>query len=141
MSMSPPMAIARDRLSLLLQTYGELVGRGRSERPFATLPIADAARYCAADSEMVLRLEAAFRPELEDHELVRLLEALPPAAEVESKLARVRADVEERRARLAELRAQAQALAREAELAQRRLHAIVTERGGWAERRRRPGHL
>ena len=64
-----------------------------------------------------------------------LLADLPPAAEVESKLAGVRAEVEERRARLAELRAQAQALAREAELAQRRLQAIVAERAGWAERR------
>src|SRR5260370_19064566 len=68
--------LARDRLSLVLRTYGELVGRGRSERPFATLPVADAAGYCAADSEMVLRLEAAFRPELEDHELLRLLETI-----------------------------------------------------------------
>jgi chromosome segregation protein len=68
-------------------------------------------------------------------EAVRVLEGLPPAAEVESKLARVRADVEEHRARLAQTRAQAQALAREAELAQRRLHAIVTERAGWTGRR------
>jgi chromosome segregation protein len=68
-------------------------------------------------------------------EAERMLEGLPPAAEVESKLAGVRADLEEHRARLAEQRAQAQALAREAELAQRRLHAIVTERAGWTERR------
>jgi chromosome segregation protein len=69
------------------------------------------------------------------HEAERLLEGLPPAAEVESQLAAVRAEVEERRARLAELRAQAQALAREAELAQRRLQAIGAERAGWAQRR------
>ncbi|HEY6254284.1 MAG TPA: chromosome segregation protein SMC [Xanthobacteraceae bacterium] len=68
-------------------------------------------------------------------EAERLLEGLPPAADVESRLAGVRAEVEERRARLAELRAQAQALAREAELAQRRLQAIGGERAGWAERR------
>src|SRR5260370_7546747 len=74
--------LARDRVSLVLRTYGELVGRGRSERPFATLPVADAAGYCAADSEMVLRLQAALRPELQDHELPRLLQpsALPPLA-------------------------------------------------------------
>jgi chromosome segregation protein len=65
----------------------------------------------------------------------RQLEALPPAADVESKLAAVRGEVEERRARLAELRAQAQALAREAELAQRRLQAIDSERAGWTGRR------
>ncbi len=68
-------------------------------------------------------------------EAERLLAELRPTAEVESKLTGVRAEVEERRARLAELRAEAQALAREAELAQRRLHAIVAERAGWAERR------
>jgi chromosome segregation protein len=67
-------------------------------------------------------------------EAQRSIEDLPPVAEVEAKLAAVRAEVEERRARLAELRAQAQALAREAELAQRRLQAIAIERAGWAER-------
>jgi len=68
-------------------------------------------------------------------EAERMLADLPPAAEVEGKLANVRAEVEERRAKLAELRAQAQALAREAELAQRRLHAIDGERAGWSARR------
>jgi len=68
--------LARERLSLALGTYAELVGRGRAERPFAAVPLADAARYCAADSEIVLRLHDAFRPELEDHHLVRLLETI-----------------------------------------------------------------
>src|SRR5437870_2024502 len=68
--------LARERLSLALRTYAELVGRGRAERPFAAVPLADAARYCAADSEIVLRLHDAFRPELEDHQLVRLLETI-----------------------------------------------------------------
>jgi len=68
--------LARDRLSLLMRTYPELVGRGKAQRPFAAVPLADAARYCAADSEMVLRLFAAFQPELEDHQLVRLLETI-----------------------------------------------------------------
>ena len=68
--------LARERLSLALGTYAELVGRGRAERPFAAVPLADAARYCAADSEIVLRLHDAFRPELEDHQLMRLLETI-----------------------------------------------------------------
>ena len=68
--------LARERLSLALGTYAELVGRGRAERLFAAVPLADAARYCAADSEIVLRLHDAFRPELEDHQLVRLLETI-----------------------------------------------------------------
>ena len=68
--------LARERLSLALPTYAELVGRGKAERPFAAVPVADAARYCAADSEIVLRLRDAFLPELEDHQLVRLLDTI-----------------------------------------------------------------
>ncbi|HYT05134.1 MAG TPA: DNA polymerase I [Gemmatimonadales bacterium] len=68
--------LARERLSIRMQTYPELVGRGRAERPFAAVPVRDAARYCGADSETVLRLRDAFRPELEDHQLVRLLETI-----------------------------------------------------------------
>src|SRR4029077_8274221 len=68
--------LARDRLSLVMRTYPELVGRGKSQRPFAAVPVADAARYSAADSEMVLRLFAAFQPELEDHQLLRLLDTI-----------------------------------------------------------------
>ena len=68
--------LARERLSITLQTYAQLVGRGKAERSFATVPLADAARYCAADSETVLRLHDAFRPELEDHQVLRLLETI-----------------------------------------------------------------
>jgi len=81
--------LARERLSIEMQTYGGVAGKGRRERPFAEVPIADAARYCCADSEMVLRLEAAFRPELEDHRLLPLLETIemplvPVLVEMES---------------------------------------------------------
>ncbi len=68
--------LARERLSIEMQTYHGVAGKGRRERPFAEVPLADAARYCCADSEMVLRLEAAFRPELEDHRLLPLLETI-----------------------------------------------------------------
>ena len=68
--------LARERLAIEMQTYHGVAGKGRGERPFAEVPLADAARYCCADSEMVLRLEAAFRPELEDHRLLRLLETI-----------------------------------------------------------------
>ena len=116
--------LARDRLSLVLRTYGELVGRGRSERPFATVPVADAAGYCAADSETVLRLEAAFRPELEDHELLRLLET------IELPLIGVLTDMEWRGVRidLERLGEIARAFARElAELERAIYHAAGTE--------------
>jgi len=68
--------LARERLSLAVRTYAELVGRGKAERPFAAVPLVDAARFCATDCEIVLRLHDAFLPELEDHQLVRLLETI-----------------------------------------------------------------
>ena len=68
--------LARERLSIRMRTYSELVGRGKQERPFAAAPLVEAARYCAADSETVLRLHDAFQPELEDHQVLRLLETI-----------------------------------------------------------------
>src|SRR3977135_157936 len=82
--------LARERLSLAVRTYADLVGRGKAERPFAAVALADAARCCEAESEMVRRLPAAFRPELEDHQLVRLLET------IELPLMPVLADMEAR---------------------------------------------
>ncbi|HWZ11226.1 MAG TPA: chromosome segregation protein SMC [Xanthobacteraceae bacterium] len=97
---------------------------GRNTARLSALAEAKARLTASRDETMAAAREAE-----------RMLEDLQPAAAVESELARVRADVEERRAGLAELRAQAQALAREAELAQRRLQAIAAERAGWAGRR------
>src|SRR5262245_19548934 len=67
-------------------------------------------------------------------EVDNALAALPPAAEIEGRLATVRGEIEAQRARLAEVRGEAQALAREAEISARRLAAIATERQGWNER-------
>jgi len=68
--------LARERFNVEMQTYAGLVGRGRAERPFAEIPVDDAARYCCADTEMVLRLRQAFAGELEDHRLLPLLETI-----------------------------------------------------------------
>jgi DNA polymerase I len=68
--------VARARLSLTMRTFAEVAGRGRSERPFAAVSVADAARYGATASEVVLRLHDALQPELEDHQLLRLLETI-----------------------------------------------------------------
>ena len=68
--------LARERLSLSMRTYADVVGHGRSERPFASVPVVDAARYCAAGCEVVLRLREAFQPELEDHQLLPLLQTI-----------------------------------------------------------------
>jgi chromosome segregation protein len=70
-----------------------------------------------------------------DHQVAESLAALPPAASLEHEVAAARSEATDRRAQLAEVRAEAQALAREQELAERRLQAIATERTGWIERR------
>jgi chromosome segregation protein len=61
--------------------------------------------------------------------------ALPPGADLEARLAEIRAKVADDRGRLAEVRAEAQALARELELTQRRLAAIDLEAKDWRARR------
>ena len=68
--------LARERLGLPMRTYAELAGKGKSERPFASLTVLDAARYCCTGSAAVLFLRDAFRTELEDHQLLRLLETV-----------------------------------------------------------------
>jgi chromosome segregation protein len=64
----------------------------------------------------------------------RALEALPPAADIETQLAAARTAIEGQRARLAEVRAEAQALARDAEISARRLTAIAADHQAWSER-------
>jgi chromosome segregation protein len=68
-------------------------------------------------------------------EAERTLAALAPAAETESKLAAVRDDITAKRATLAEVRAEQQAIVRDAEMADRRLAALATDRAGWIGRR------
>jgi DNA polymerase-1 len=80
--------LAREALGVELQTYGDVAGRGRGERPFAEVPIPAAARYCCDDSETVLRLREALAATLEDHRLRPLLET------VEVPLIGVLADME-----------------------------------------------
>jgi chromosome segregation protein len=94
----------------------------------------NAARLSAL-GEAMARLTASRDETVAAHlEAERGLMALPPAAETEAQLAGVRTAIEDERAQLAEARAQSQALAREAEIAARRLAAIGADRRGWSER-------
>ena len=68
-------------------------------------------------------------------EAERALAALIPTAEIEGRLATVRGEIDGKRSQLAEVRAEAQALARDSELAERRLTAIATDRQAWSDRR------
>ena len=63
------------------------------------------------------------------------LTELPDSAENEAKLASVREEIARHRSHAAQVRAEAQALAREAELADRRLQAIGAERNEWQTRK------
>jgi chromosome segregation protein len=63
------------------------------------------------------------------------LAELPPSLDTESQLAAVRSDIEGHRRLAAQVRAEAQALAREAELADRRVQAILAERTEWQNRK------
>jgi len=80
--------LGRERLGLPMRAYAELVGKGRSERPFASVPVLEAARYSCSGSAAVLLLHDAFRTELEDHQLLRVLDA------IEMPLVGVLADME-----------------------------------------------
>ena len=63
------------------------------------------------------------------------LAELPPSLETETRLAAVRSEIDGHRHLAAQVRAEAQALAREAELADRRLQAITAERSEWQNRK------
>jgi len=63
-----------------------------------------------------------------------LLAELAPAAEIETELATVRDDIAAKRAHLAEVRAEQQAIVREAEIADRRLRQVGEEKTGWFTR-------
>ncbi len=67
----------------------------------------------------------------------QMLAGLAPAADLEQQLNEVRETIAARRTTLAEVRAEAQALAREAEIAKKRLEAIAGEQKSWAETRDR----
>jgi chromosome segregation protein len=63
------------------------------------------------------------------------LNELPASADTEARLAAVREDMDGHRRLAAQVRAEAQALAREAELADRRIQAILSERAEWQNRK------
>jgi len=63
------------------------------------------------------------------------LAGLAPVADLEARLATVREDIGGKRTHLAEVSAEAQAIAREAELADRRLQAIAADETEWTTRK------
>ena len=71
--------LAREHLSVELPTTAQLLGKGKggtTERTYTDVAPAEAARVSGAQVEMVLRLEEAFRADIEAHNLTRLLEEI-----------------------------------------------------------------
>src|SRR5437660_1274465 len=71
--------LAREHLSVELPITAQLLGKGKgggTERTFAQVPPAEAARVSAGQAEMVLRLEETFRADIEAHHLKRLLDEI-----------------------------------------------------------------
>jgi DNA polymerase-1 len=71
--------LAREHLSVEIPMTAQLLGKGKgggTERTLAEVPPAEAARVSAAQAEMVLRLEEAFRSDLDAHHLVQLLDEI-----------------------------------------------------------------
>ncbi|MBV9563862.1 MAG: chromosome segregation protein SMC, partial [Bradyrhizobium sp.] len=66
---------------------------------------------------------------------VATLAELPASDDAEARLAAVRGEIDGHRRLAAQVRAEAQALAREAELADRRVQAILAERNDWRSRK------
>ena len=70
--------LAREHLSVELPTSASLLGKGKggTERTYSQVPPVEMARVSAAHAEMVLRLEEAFRSDIEGHHLKRLLDEI-----------------------------------------------------------------
>ncbi len=81
-------ALALDLLGQRMTSYTELTGKGKSQIPFAEVPVDKAAAYCGADSATVLALREHFAPGLETGRLAELL------ATIELPLVPVLADME-----------------------------------------------
>ena len=112
---------------------------------------ADAARERHANTEREINRHAARKSALEEarsrlttdstealaaHEkATEALAELPESLETEAKLTAVRTEIDGHRRLAAQVRAEAQALAREAELADRRVQAILAERNEWQTRK------
>lgn len=96
-------------------------------------------RHAARQSALTEGLARLQADRGETHTALTAAEAaqaeLPASQETEAKLAAVRGEIDGHRSAAAKVRAEAQALAREAELADRRLQAIGAERGEWQQRK------
>jgi DNA polymerase-1 len=80
--------VALEHLGTQVATYADVVGKGKTKRPFAEVPVAEAGRYCCSLSDVVLKLRDVFTPLMKAAELERLL------VEIEMPLVGVLVDME-----------------------------------------------
>ncbi len=80
--------LALEFLDHTMTSYADLCGKGRSAIPFDECPVEAARNYSCEDADMTLRLRKIFEPQLESHELMRLLDG------VEIPLIKVLAEME-----------------------------------------------
>jgi DNA polymerase-1 len=66
-------ALAAEHIDVQLTPYVDLVGRGRTERPFAEVPVERAATYGCGEAAAVLQLREFFEPQLDTLQLSPLL--------------------------------------------------------------------
>ncbi|HTF37144.1 MAG TPA: DNA polymerase, partial [Blastocatellia bacterium] len=68
--------LALEFLDHTMTSYADLCGKGRSAIPFEECPVEAARDYSCEDADMTLRLRKVFEPQLESHELTRLLDGV-----------------------------------------------------------------
>lgn len=68
--------LALEFLDHTMTSYADLCGKGRSVIPFDECPVEAARDYSCEEADMALRLRKIFEPQLESHQLTRLLEGV-----------------------------------------------------------------
>ncbi len=68
--------LALEFLDHTMTSYADLCGKGRGAIPFDECPVEAARDYSCEDADMTLRIRRVFEPQLETHELTRLLDGV-----------------------------------------------------------------
>ena len=68
--------LALEFLDHTMTSYADLCGKGRGAIPFDECPVEAARDYSCEDADMTLRIRRVFEPQLETHELTRLLDGI-----------------------------------------------------------------
>jgi len=68
--------IGLENLDVRLRPVSEVVGKGKSERPFSEVSVKDAAAFCCAEAQTVLRLSNLFTERLDDSAARDLVERI-----------------------------------------------------------------